>query len=132
MAAGIAAAAGWIAATLPLNSLNFVLATPDELWALRYPDTHRLYVLERAAGGRHGGRELHHASEILRVHVPHLALHPTVVVASEPLDDSPDWRLLAPGELLRVSSDLTVTSSVVLDSPPAQLLHAPSCEPAPS
>ena len=117
--AGIAAAVRWAAAELPLNSLNFVLATRDELWALRYPDTHRLYVLERPAGGRHGGRALHHASATFRVHVPHLALHPTVVVASEPLDDSPDWRLLASGELVHVAGDLAVTSELVVDSPPA-------------
>jgi len=120
---GIAAAVRWIAATLPLYSLNFVLATRDELWAFRYPDSHSLYVLEREAGGRHGGRALHHASSTLRVHVPHLARHPTVVVASEPLDDSPDWRLLRSGELARVSSDLQVTSGILLDEPPARLIH---------
>lgn len=116
--AGIAAAARWIAATLPLTSLNFVLATRDELWAFRYPGTHRLYVLEREAGGRHGNRALHHASATLRVHVPDLALYPTVIVASEPLDDSPDWRLLGPGELVHVSSDLGVASNIVVDTPP--------------
>jgi predicted glutamine amidotransferase len=120
--AGIAAAVRWIAATLPLSSLNFVLATPDELWTLRYPDSHRLYILERAAGGRHGGRALHHASSTFRVHVPHLAHHPTVVVASEPLDDSPDWRLLRAGELAHVSPDLTVTSTILLETPPAHLI----------
>ncbi len=122
--AGIAAAVRWLAATLPLNSLNFVLATRDELWAFRYPDTHRLYVLERAAGGRHGNRALHHASATLVVHVPHLARHPTVVVASEPLDDSPDWLLLRSGELVHVSPDLTVASSLVLDTPPAHPLRS--------
>jgi predicted glutamine amidotransferase len=35
--AGITAAARWIAAELPIYSLNCVLATPTELWALRYP-----------------------------------------------------------------------------------------------
>jgi predicted glutamine amidotransferase len=121
--AGIDSAVRWIAATLPLYSLNFVLATRDELWALRYPESHSLYILEREAGGRHGGRALHHASSTLRVHVPSLADHPSVVVASEPLDDSPDWRPLQPGELARVSSDLTVTSSTLLDKAPAHLIH---------
>ena len=63
--AGIAAAVRWIADTLPLYSLNFVLATKDELWALRYPESHELYVLEREAGGRHGARGLQHASSLL-------------------------------------------------------------------
>jgi predicted glutamine amidotransferase len=118
--AGIAAAVGWIAATLPLSSINFVLATSDELWALRYPESHGLYVLEREAGGRHGGRALHHASSSLRVHVPLLAERRSVVVASEPLDDSADWRLLRPGELAHVSPELTVESRIVLDGPPAR------------
>ena len=49
--AGIAAAARWIAATLPILSINCVLITATDLWALRYPDTHDLFVLERTAGG---------------------------------------------------------------------------------
>jgi predicted glutamine amidotransferase len=117
--AGIASAVGWIASTLPLYSINFVLASRDEIWAFRYPDAHRLYILERQAGGRHGRRALHHASSTLRVHVPHLADHPAVVLASEPLDDSPDWRLLQPGELTHVSSNLTVSSNLLLEKPPA-------------
>ncbi len=121
--AGIAAAAGWIAANVPVYAINCVLATEDELWALRYPETHRLFVLERGAGGPHGGRELHHVSQELRVHVQHLADHPGVVVASEPLDDSPAWRLLEPGELVHVRPDLGVESTVVVDGPPARALR---------
>ena len=48
--AGIAAAAGWIAARLPVSSLNTVVATPGELWALRYPGQHALHIIERPAG----------------------------------------------------------------------------------
>ena len=48
--AGITAAAGWIAAHLPLSSLNTIVAAPGELWALRYPAQHALHILERPAG----------------------------------------------------------------------------------
>jgi len=117
--AGISAAVGWIARNLPLYSINFVLATADELWAFRYPETDRLFVLEREAGGGYG-RDLHHVSGALRVHVPDLHRHPAVVVASEPLDDTPGWRPLESGELVRVRSDLSIRSSIVVDSPPAK------------
>ena len=49
LGAGMTAAARWIAARLPVSSLNTVIATPDELWALRYPDQHALHILERPA-----------------------------------------------------------------------------------
>jgi glutamine amidotransferase len=48
--AGIAAAAGWIGARLPVSSLNTVVAAPGELWALRYPGQHALHIIERPAG----------------------------------------------------------------------------------
>ncbi len=51
----ITTAAGWIAENLPVFALNLILTTPSELWALRYPDTHELHVLERAPGGPGGG-----------------------------------------------------------------------------
>ena len=60
--AGITAAARWVAAELPVCSINFVLATPNELWAFRYPETDRLYVLDRPAGGPAGDRAMHYVS----------------------------------------------------------------------
>jgi predicted glutamine amidotransferase len=120
--AGISAAVGWIARNLPVYSMNFVLAAADELWAFRYPETHRLFVLEREAGGGHG-RDLHQVSGTLRVHVPDLHRYPSVVVASEPLDDTLGWRPLESGELVRVRSDLSIRSSIVVDSPPAKLIR---------
>ena len=45
--AGMAAAASWIAERLPVSALNAIVATPGELWALRYPGQHALHVLER-------------------------------------------------------------------------------------
>ena len=48
--AGIAAAARWIGAHLPVSSLNTVVAAPGELWALRYPAQHALHIIERPAG----------------------------------------------------------------------------------
>jgi len=48
--AGIAAAARWIGARLPVSSLNTVVAAPGELWALRYPGQHALHIIERPAG----------------------------------------------------------------------------------
>lgn len=53
VSAGIAAAARWAALNLPVYAINLILTTPDELWALRYPDTHDLYVLQRCPGGPH-------------------------------------------------------------------------------
>jgi predicted glutamine amidotransferase len=117
---GISAAVGWIAENIPVSSINFVLATADELWAFRYPDTHRLFVLERRPGGGYSRRDLHHVSGTLRVHVPDLRRHPSVVVASEPMDDTVGWRALESGELVRVGPDLSVRSSIVVDRRPAQ------------
>lgn len=44
-------AVGWVARHLPVFAINLVLTTATELWALRYPDVHPLYLLRRAAGG---------------------------------------------------------------------------------
>lgn len=53
VAAGIVAAASWIAANLPVTALNTIVAAPGELWALRYPDQHALHILDRVAGPPH-------------------------------------------------------------------------------
>lgn len=118
--AGIVAAARWIAANLPVTSLNAVVAAPGELWALRYPDQHALHILERPATPGSTGLQVRSATS--SVHVPALDSAASVVVASERLDGESDWRMLAPGELVHVRPDLTVESTVVLTEPPARLV----------
>ncbi|GGU38502.1 class II glutamine amidotransferase [Streptomyces lavendofoliae] len=124
VAAGLEAAARWVARHLPLFALNLIVTTRDELWALRYPDTHRLYVLHRPAGGHHGDRHLDHsgAQGRMRVHSAELTGAPAVVVASERMDDNPHWRLMEPGELLHVGADLGVTSRIAVPDRPAHEL----------
>jgi glutamine amidotransferase len=113
--AGLVSAVDWVADRLPVYALNVVLATPHELWALRFPATHTLYVLESDAG------PLAHASSAgTRLQADHAP--PRVVVASERLDDDPGWSELGSGELVHVAPDLTVTRSVVRDRPPVRTM----------
>jgi predicted glutamine amidotransferase len=122
--AAIARAAAWVAENLPVFALNVVLITATDLWALRYPDVHELFVLERSAGGPTGRRHMDHASRrgSVRVRSGDLATRPAVVVATEPMDEDPGWRALAPGELLHVDPDLRVTITRPLDRPPRHQL----------
>jgi glutamine amidotransferase len=128
---GIATAARWVAEHLPLYAINLVLGTPDGLWALRYPDTHELWVLERGAGGPHGGRHLDAASAAgtVRVRSERLARYPSVLVASERMDEDPRWRLLEPGELIHAGPTLGVESSIAVDRPPAHPLTLDDLQP---
>ena len=131
--AGLTAAVSWIGARLPVYALNLVLITPADLWALRYPATHELYVLYRPAGGRSGtgtGQALDAASDRIHARSPHLAHQPSVVIASERMDDDPGWRLLDPGELLHVSSTLEIMSSTPFPAEPAHLLSLSDLDPA--
>jgi glutamine amidotransferase len=122
--AGIGAAVGWIADELPIYSLNFILATASDVWALRYPDPHPLLMLERAIGGPTGARHLDAASPAgtVRVRSGELSGRAAVLFASERMDEDPAWRSLETGELVRVDGDLNVTSRVAFDSPPAHQL----------
>ena len=141
VAAGIAAAASWIGARLPVSSLNTVVAAPGELWALRYPGQHALHIIERPAGasapaavttrssGAPAGAGLHIRSATSSVHAPALQALPSVVVASEELDGENGWRMLASGELVHVRPDLTVESAVVIPDPPAHLIPLPAANP---
>ncbi len=117
----IGRAARWIAEHLPVFALNLVLIGPADLWALRYPDTHELYALQRPSGGTTGQRHLEHASAsgTVRVRSGDLAQRPAVVVASERMDEDPGWRELASGELLHVDAELNVTITTALERPPA-------------
>ncbi|HEX6713927.1 MAG TPA: class II glutamine amidotransferase [Thermoleophilaceae bacterium] len=118
--AGLAAAAGWVAAELPLYSLNVILASGDEQWALRYPERNNLFILERGAGGPGGSDRLEHTSATGRIHVRcgDLAQAPAVIFATEPMDDDPGWRNLDPGELVHVDAALNVRSQLVIAERP--------------
>jgi predicted glutamine amidotransferase len=130
--AGIAAAARWIAANLPVTALNTIVAAPGELWALRYPGQHALHIIERPAGRGESpaaAAGLHVRSDTSAVHVPALQSAPSVVVASERLDGESGWRMLADGELIHVRPDLTIQSAVVIAHPPARLVPLPAHNP---
>jgi predicted glutamine amidotransferase len=116
--AGIATACRWVAANLPLLAINLILTSEHDLWALRYPDTHELYVLEREPGSA-----LEHSSSLgSRVRSEHGADWPLVVLASERMDEDPGWKALDSGELLHVDGALHVSSHIILDQPPAHPL----------
>jgi predicted glutamine amidotransferase len=121
---GIASATRWVAEHLPLFALNFVLITGEDVWALRYPDVHDLYVLQRGPGGPSGARHLEHASArgSVRVRSGDLAHLPAVVIATERMDEDPGWRALEPGELLHVDRQLNVTATKAVRSAPAHQL----------
>jgi predicted glutamine amidotransferase len=121
---GIVAAARWVAEHLPVFAINLVLISAQELWALRYPESHDLLVLERAAGGPDGSTHLAHSSPHgrIRVHSGDLAEQRAVVIATERMDDDPAWTALESGDLLHVDADLGVTRRRVLDAPPAHPL----------
>ena len=129
--AGITAAAREIAAEIPLYSLNMLLTTASDIWALRYPDTNELWVLERsiaALGGPDGDFDQRSASGITRVFSGQLSILPATVIASQPMDTNPMWRLLEPGELIHVDPELRVTSTIAVPDPPAKMLALTSEE----
>ncbi len=128
--AGIAAAASWIAGRLPVSALNTIVAAPGELWALRYPGQHALHILERPAGPSQSSSEgLHVRSTTSSMHVPGLNDAASVVIASEELDGESGWRMLSPGELVHVRSDLSVHSQIAITQPPAHLVPLPPDNP---
>jgi predicted glutamine amidotransferase len=125
--AGIAAAARWIGANLPVSSLNAIVAAPGELWALRYPDQHALHILQRRGPGAGDGMQVR--SETSSVHVAAADDADSVVIASEELDGESGWRMLAPGELVHVRPDLSVRSQIAVTEPPARLIPLPAGNP---
>ena len=137
VAAGIGAAAREVAAEVPLYSLNMLLTTPTDLWALRYPDTNELWILERSLGIDPGivadrtasgvmridpGVGFEERSNMMRVQSRELSILPATVIASQPMDANPQWRLLESGELIHVDPQLRVTSTIAVPDPPAKLI----------
>jgi predicted glutamine amidotransferase len=118
--AGIVDAVGWLAETVPIFAVNVLLSTATDMWALRYPETHELYLLDRRDVD---DSPLRMRSDRITAHSEHLTSDASVLFASEAMDDA-DWQLLAPGELVHVDADLQIDRRIALPDPPKhQLRH---------
>jgi predicted glutamine amidotransferase len=122
--AGLVDAMRWLAANVPIYAVNILLCTATDMWALRYPESNELYVLDRSRrrpADSHPGFDL----RTKRIHATseQLESHPSVVFATERMDDDPGWSLLDSGELVHVDAGLQITRSVVLPDPPKHLLR---------
>lgn len=131
---GLRRAVGWVAQNLPVYAINILMSTATDLWALRYPDSHQLYVLDRTArqgaqGAQGSSPELSTAR--IRARSEQLSEVPSVVFASEPMDGESGWRLMESGELIHVDADLAITSRIAFPDPPAHPLRpAESSDPS--
>jgi len=118
--AGIADAVDWLAETVPIFAVNMLLSTATDMWALRYPETHELYLLDRRDVD---DRRLRMRSDRITAHSEQLTSDASVLFASEPMDDD-NWQLLAPGELVHVDANLQIDRRVAFPDPPKhQLRH---------
>ena len=119
--AGLRDAVGWLAANVPIYALNILLATATDMWALRYPETHELYLLDRRDGSAPVGLDLQ--TPRIRAHSTQLRGRPAVVFASEPMDTDPRWHLIAPGELVHVDAGLSITTELAFPEAPSRQLR---------
>jgi glutamine amidotransferase len=123
ISAGLADAMAWLVANVPIYAVNVLLSTATDMWALRYPETHQLYLLDRrdAAAGPDSDFDL----RTKRIHAKseQLCTQSSVVFATEVMDDDPRWCLLEPGELVHVDATLQVNRTLLLPDPPRHLLR---------
>ena len=118
--AGIFDAVDWLAETVPIFAVNMLLSTATDMWALRYPETHGLYLLDRRDVD---ARRPRMRSDRITAHSEQLTSDASVLFATEPMDDD-DWQLLAPGELVHVDADLQIDRRIAFPDPPRhQLRH---------
>lgn len=127
VAAGLIDAVQWLAANVPIFSLNLVLSTATDMWALRYPEANELYILDRRDGVAPAGLAMR--TERIRADAKQLRGLPAVVFASEPMDDDTRWEPLEPGQLVHVDAGLQITRRLVLPDPPAQQLRREDLNP---
>ncbi|MBV8928080.1 MAG: class II glutamine amidotransferase, partial [Mycobacteriaceae bacterium] len=108
---GLLDGVNWLTENVPIYAVNFLLSTATDMWALRYPEPNELYVLDRRQPKTAPDFDL----QTSRIHAraAELDMHPSMVFASEPMDDDPGWRLLEPGTLVHVDAELSVTERVV-------------------
>lgn len=122
--AGLIDAVAWLGSHVGVFAINVLLCTATEMWALRYPDTHDLFVLDRRTPADHTPFEMRSSRINARS-----GDGPSVVFATERMDDDPAWRLLGDGELLHVGPGLALTSTTGVLAPPAHRLSVADLNP---
>jgi predicted glutamine amidotransferase len=127
--AGVISAISWIAAHLPVYSVNFVLATATELWALRYPATNELWLLQRPGGQDGPGAVMDARTDRIHARSAELANQPSVVLASEPMDGETGWQPLGSGELIHIGPDLTIDTRAPFPTHPTHPLALNDLDP---
>lgn len=121
--AAVGEAVGWISDNVPVYALNILLSTATDVWALRYPASHELYVLDRRVPAATPTPNFDMQTQRIHARSEHLDELGSVVIASEPMDDDPAWRLLDPGELVHIDADLRITRRLAFPDPPRHLLR---------
>lgn len=115
---------------MPVLSLNLIVTTATDLWALRYPATHELHILERDPADAAAEAPLNARSHRIHARSKDLAGSPHVLIATEPMEDNPVWRSVAAGELVHVGPDLAVTTSFPFPDALAHPLTLSDLEPS--
>lgn len=119
----------WLAESVSVYSLNCVLATPQEVWAVRYPDTNPLWYLSGQRGtGSHPAPEGASNVRLTSRYWAVSGLDPTVntvtVVASEPMTEESQWEMIRPGWALHAGpGDLLELIDLGLAPPHYQIGH---------
>ncbi|MEZ2391163.1 class II glutamine amidotransferase [bacterium RCC_150] len=131
VAEGITRAVGWVAAELPVLALNIIVTTAADVWALRYPATHPLYILERDPSAEPApAAPLDARSRRIHSRSTELSVSRSVLFATEPMNHNPGWRPLSSGELVHVGPALAVTSTFPFPYQPAHQLTLADLEPS--
>jgi predicted glutamine amidotransferase len=128
VAGGLVDAMKWLADNVPIYAVNILLSTATDLWALRYPESHELYVSDRRKPAEQ--HRFHLRTNRIRAESQNLNQQPSVVFATEPMDDAARWQLLEPGELVHVDAGLQISRDLVLPEPPRHLLSEDELSPA--
>jgi predicted glutamine amidotransferase len=118
----------WLADNVPIYAVNIVLSTATDVWAMRYPESHELYLSDRRIVLP--GHRFHLRTSRIRADSQHLRERPSVVFATEPMDDAARWQLIEPGELIHVDAGLQISRDLVLPDPPRHQLRPEDLSPA--
>src|SRR6202142_3673453 len=82
--AGLIDAMKWAAANVPIYAVNILLSTATDLWALRYPESHELYLSDRRK--ILPDHRFHLRTSRIRADSYNFVEQPSIFLATEPLD----------------------------------------------